>query len=147
MNRLVTLLALAVGTTSSSVVVEDASPAARSGALVEDIGMETLGGVFTPLLRRGCKLPCEVTETFSTASDNQSEVSLSLFRGTAPLAAKNFALGKYVIGGLPARPRGQLRVLVTLRIGDGSITLAAREETGAPISVRRAGRPTRSEGN
>jgi molecular chaperone DnaK len=132
------LLAVGTGSTSGIVIVEADTPAARSRALVEDIGIETLGGVFTPLLKRGCKAPCEVTESFSTAADGQAEISLTLFRGTAPLARKNHLLGKYVIGGLPPRPRGQLKVFVTLRMVDTAITIAAREETGAQISLRRS---------
>jgi len=66
----------------NAVVLERNSPAVgEGGVLIEDIGLETLGGIFTPLLKTGCATPCKDSEIFSTAQDNQSKFQVSLFRG------------------------------------------------------------------
>lgn len=101
--------------------VESGGPAVRDGrVLTESIGLETLGGVFTPLLECGCELPCRTTQNFSTAEDNQAEVTLSLYRGTSERAAENHHLGKFTITRIAPMPRGEptLRVeLVADRLG------------------------------
>jgi molecular chaperone DnaK (HSP70) len=126
------------GASSDSVSVESRSPAAAKGRLVEDIGIETLGGVFTPLLEHGRTIPCEVTETFSTAADNQFEIEIRPFRGVAKLAREAKPLGRFVVGGLPRGPRGTVMVAVTFAVSaDGTITLAAKEKAGRPIHLRR----------
>jgi len=126
------------GASSDSVSVETRSPAATKGRLVEDIGIETLGGVFTPLLERGRPIPCEVTETFSTAADNQLEIEIRPLRGVAKLAREAKPLGRFVVGGLPRAPRGTVIVAVTFAVSaDGTITLAAKEKAGRPIHLRR----------
>jgi molecular chaperone DnaK (HSP70) len=126
------------GASSDSIRVESHSPASVGGRLVEDVGIETLGGVFTPLLVRGRAVPCEVTETFSTAADNQPEIEIRPFRGVAKLARDAKALGRFVVTGLPRAARGTLIVAVTFAVAtDGTITLAAREKLGRPVHLRR----------
>ena len=135
------LFAVALGCSGASkiatVVVEASSPAISDGTLVESVGIETLGGVFTSLLQAGCTLPCEVTNTFSTAADNQSEISIALVRGTAELAAENHSLGRFAVIDIPAAPRGEPQVAITLRASGNSIALAARELSGSPIQLVR----------
>jgi molecular chaperone DnaK len=127
------------GGSSDSIKVEGRSLAVAGGRLVEDVGIETLGGVFTPLLERGRAVPCEVTETFTTAADNQVEVEIRLFRGVAKLARDAKALGRFAVTGLPRAPRGTLHVAVTFAVAsDGTITLAARDKSGRPVQIRRA---------
>jgi molecular chaperone DnaK (HSP70) len=65
-------------TKSALVVIEANSPALRRAQVAEPIGLETLGGAFTPILKAGCSLPCEATNTFSTAVDKQAEIKISL---------------------------------------------------------------------
>src|SRR5687767_13117866 len=78
----------------NAVVLERNSPAVgNGGSLVEDVGLETIGGVFTPLLKSGCATPCRVSEIFSTAQDSQSKIQISLFRGGAKLVSDNHPLG------------------------------------------------------
>jgi molecular chaperone DnaK len=139
--RVGVLLQLAVLACSASVPiarieVERNSPAVHAGRLAQAIGIETLGGVFTPLLEVGCSIPCETTKTFSTAADNQSEVSIALFRGTADLAAHNHALGRFAVVGIPAAPRGVPQVSITFRADSTAITLVARELSGAAVQLR-----------
>ncbi len=122
---------------TASIVVEHDSPVVVGTQLAEPIGLETLGGVFTTLLEKGCRLPCEITETFSTAEDNQTEIKIFLFRGPAAMAVKNHPLGAFAIVGVPAMPRGRPLVHVTLRAADGRIVMRARDSTGAPIRIER----------
>lgn len=131
------LVSCAGGAPIVEVTVEGASPAIRGAQLAEPVGLETLGGVFTPLLEPGA-LPRETTEIFSTAADNQPEISLHLFRGHKSVAAQNHALGTFVIGGLPPRPRGVPQVEVTLRADAHDIVLVVRDRGRARLSVKRA---------
>ena len=121
----------------ATIEVEAASPAISRGLLVESVGIETLGGVFIPLLEAGCTLPCEVTNTFSTAADNQTEISIALARGTKDLAADNHTLGRFVVRGIPPAPRGEPQVAITVRAAGKSISLAARELSGARVLLLR----------
>lgn len=132
---LVVLTACAAG--SATVEVESASPAIGEGELVQAIGIETLGGVFTPLLELGCHLPCEATNTFSTAADDQAEISLLLYRGTADTVSEAHALGEFAVTGIPPGPRGKPQVAITIRAAGDSITLAARELGGAAVQIER----------
>lgn len=121
----------------ATIDVELSTPAIRAGQLVESIGIETIGGVFTPLLTVGCSIPCEITRTFSTAADNQTEISLTLFRGSEAFAKDNHRLGTFVVVGIPELPRGIPLVAITFRVDRESISLVATETTGAAIGLRR----------
>ncbi|HST53311.1 MAG TPA: Hsp70 family protein [Pyrinomonadaceae bacterium] len=119
------------------VLVERDTPAVGGdGALVEDIGIETLGGVFTPLLKTGCRTPCRDTENFGTAQDNQTSLEVSLFRGKENVVSKNHALGVCHVVGLPKVSRGMLQVLVTVEAADRQIILYAVDNvTKKPYTV------------
>jgi molecular chaperone DnaK len=123
-----------------TIEVEPDSLAIRGGELVESIGIETLGGVFTPLLEVGCRIPCEATNTFSTTADNQTEISVSLFRGTEELAIQNHSLGEFVVTEIPAATRGEPQVAITVRADSGAILLSAHELSGAIVQLQRRGR-------
>src|SRR5262245_19997305 len=128
------LLALLVSCTTRSdvrmVAIEVNSVAIQDGRLTESVGFETLGGVFTPVLAP-CVLHCEKTEVFSTAADNQSQMSLYVFRGDARLVEKNLPLGTFVITGLPPQPQGTPQVDVTLRADGQQLILLVRDRGGA----------------
>jgi molecular chaperone DnaK (HSP70) len=112
-----------------ALVVEDASPiVGADGLTAEALGVETLGGVFTPLIEEGTKVPCSRSETFSTATDGQSDISVALFRGRDGIASRNHALGRFKIVGIPAAPRGVPMVRVTFAISGGQVLLSARDE-------------------
>ena len=132
-------LACSVGSRTASIVVESRSPALRGGQVAEPVGLRTLGGVFTPILQAGCALPCEVTNTFSTAEDNQTEILIFLFRGSGSLVSENHSLGIFAIVDLPPLPRGEPQVSVTLKAASGDIVLAARESSGARLRIERRG--------
>ena len=135
------VLAGCIGSTpvTERLVIEANSPAIDSeGVLVEAIGMETLGGVFTPLLEMGCSVPCEVSEIFSTASDSQDQITISLFRGNVSLVSEATPLGKFRIEGIPVLPRGEPQIEVTFATRDADLILFARDrESGRSYSVVR----------
>jgi len=132
--------ATAHGASPASLQVEARSAAVGGGVLVQDIGIESLGGVFTVLLERRRAVPCEVTETFTTGADNQKEIEIRLFRGVAKLARDAKALGRFAVSDLPRAPRGTVRVAVTISVGsDGTISLAAKEQAGRVVHLVRKG--------
>ena len=96
--------------------------------LSESVGIGTLGGVFTPLLDSGAAVPCERIEIFSTAADNQSQIKVSLFRGTNRMAAANHKIGSYQIVDIPPAPRGTPQIAVTFAVKADGIYLAAKNE-------------------
>jgi hypothetical protein len=117
--------------------LERHSPAVRDGRLVEDVGIETLGGVFTVLLPRDQAVPVAHTETFSTAADNQEQIEIRLFRGVASIARNNTRVGRFVVDRIPTLPRGAPKVAVTFSVtADGAITVAASERSGQPVGLR-----------
>jgi molecular chaperone DnaK (HSP70) len=116
------------------IEVEGASSATSGRELAEAIGIETLGGVFVPLLQQGCTLPCEVTQVFGTADDRQMEILIHLFRGTGARVKDMRSLGTFRISGVRALPRGEARVRVRISASANGITLAA-QEVGADSKV------------
>ena len=122
---------------SATAVVEQESPAIRNNRLVEPVGFETLGGVLTPVLTP-CATPCEKTEIFSTAVDNQSQISLMVLRGKAGVTSEAHRLGTFLIQSIPPRPRGVPQIAVTLRAEAGTILVAVRDLEGARLTLARA---------
>jgi molecular chaperone DnaK len=111
------------------LVVEDATPIVAAGLTIEALGIETLGGVFTPLIKPGTTVPCSLSEIFSTAADGQSQIMVTPFRGTNQMATSNHALGRFQIVGIPAAPRGTPQVEVTFTITERQILISARDLT------------------
>jgi molecular chaperone DnaK len=121
------LLVGCTGRTGGTIIVEYPTPAVSDGRLVEAVGIETLGGVFTPLLQKGCALQCELTQVFSTADDRQREILIRLFRGNGNLVNEAHALGTYRVSGFSAAPRGEVQIQVRFIVTQNGIELGASE--------------------
>jgi molecular chaperone DnaK len=93
------------------------------------LGLETLGGVFTKLIERNTAIPCEKTETFSTAADNQTAVDVYVFQGERPMARDNKLLGNFRLDGLQGAPRGVPQIEVKFDIdANGILSVSARDK-------------------
>jgi molecular chaperone DnaK len=102
------------------------------------LGVETLGSVATPLIEANTTIPTSKTETFSTASDNQTEVTIHVLQGNRPMAADNRTLGRFNLTGIAAAPRGMPQIDVTFDIDrNGILSVSAKDKaTGKEQSIR-----------
>ena len=101
-------------------------------------GIETLGGVATKLIERNTTIPTSKTETFSTAADNQPEVTIKVVQGERPMAADNKKIGEFNLDSIPPAPRGTPKIEVTFDIdANGILTVKAKDKTsGKEHSIR-----------
>ncbi|MCA9186130.1 MAG: molecular chaperone DnaK, partial [Planctomycetales bacterium] len=102
------------------------------------LGIETLGGVFTKLVERNTTIPTERKQTFSTADDNQTAVTVRVFQGERPMAADNRLLGQFNLEGIPPAPRGMPQIEVRFDIDqNGILNVSAKDlGTGKEQTVR-----------
>jgi len=102
------------------------------------LGVETLGGVMTPLITRNTTIPTEKMETFSTAGDNQTQVEIHVLQGERPMARDNKSLGQFVLDGIPPAPRGLPQIEVSFDIdANGILHVWAQDKaTGKKQSIR-----------
>lgn len=101
------------------------------------LGVETLGGVATPLIPRNTTIPARRKEIFTTAVDNQPEVEIVVFQGERPLARDNKILGNFKLTGIPPAPRGVPQIEVTFDIdANGILNVSAKDlATGREQSI------------
>ena len=102
------------------------------------IGIETMGGVMTKLIDANTTIPTRKSETFSTAADNQPEVTIRVLQGERPMAADDKLLGEFNLGGIAPAPRGVPQIEVTFEVdANGILNVSAKDKaTGKEQSIR-----------
>jgi len=105
------------------------------------LGVETLGGVMTPLITRNTTIPTSKSEIFSTAGDNQTQVEIHILQGERPMARDNKSLGRFVLDGIPPAPRGVPQIEVVYDIdASGIVSVNAKDKaTGKSQGIKITG--------
>jgi molecular chaperone DnaK len=105
----------------SDVVLLDVTPLT--------LGLETLGGIRTPLIDRNTTIPTSKSQIFSTAADNQTQVEINVLQGEREMASDNKSLGRFVLDGIPPAPRGMPQIEVTFDIdSNGILNVSAKDK-------------------
>jgi molecular chaperone DnaK len=102
------------------------------------LGIETLGGVATPIIERNTTIPTRKSQVFSTAANNQTSVEIKVVQGERPMAADNKLLGNFILDGIPPAPRGMPQIEVTFDLdADGILHVNAKDKaTSREQSIR-----------
>ena len=102
------------------------------------LGIETMGGVMTKLIDANTTIPCKKSETFSTAADNQTEVTIHVLQGERPMAAQNKSIGQFNLTGIAPARRGIPQIEVTFDIdANGILKVSAKDKaTGKEQAIR-----------
>ncbi len=92
------------------------------------LGIETLGGVMTPIIPRNTTIPVRKSQIFTTAADNQTSVEIHVLQGERPLARDNRSIARFILDGIPPAPRGVPQIEVTFEIdANGILTVSAKD--------------------
>ncbi len=94
------------------------------------LGIETLGGVCTKMIERNTTIPVKKSQVFSTAADNQSSVEIHVLQGEREMASGNTTLGRFILDGIPAAPRGVPQIEVTFDIDANGIVKVSAKDMG-----------------
>jgi len=112
------------------------------------LGVETLGGVLTPMVQRNTTIPTRKTETYTTAGDGQTQVEIHVMQGERPMARDNRTLGRFILDGIPPAPRGVPQVEVTFDIdANGILNVTAKDKASSrEQSIKITGTSTLDKG-
>ncbi|MCB9876102.1 MAG: Hsp70 family protein [Planctomycetes bacterium] len=114
------------------IVAEAASPAiGQDGALVEAVGLETIGGVFSSMLPAGSALPCEASRLFSTGVDGQEQFAFTLYRGLGAKVQDNQLVGRFRVSGFPTGAPGVPQIEVRVSAVGRDLRIAATDTATA----------------
>lgn len=118
------------GSVNSEVLLLDVTPLT--------LGIETMGGVRTPIIDRNTTIPVSRSQTFSTAADNQPQVDIHILQGEREIASGNKSLGRFVLDGIPPAPRGVPQIEVAFDIdASGILSVSAKDKaTGKEQKIR-----------
>jgi len=93
------------------------------------LGVETLGGVATPMIERNTTIPTKKSQVYSTAADSQTQVEIHIVQGERPMATDNKSLGRFILDGIPPSPRGVPQIEVTFDIdANGILSVSAQDK-------------------
>jgi len=110
-------------------VAEQGSAAIEmNGTLVESVGLETLGGVFTPVLEAGEAVPCERAQLFGTAVDDQGQITITVYRGSAERVRDSHLVGNFRISGFPPAARGVPQIEALFMATEHDLRLLATDK-------------------
>ena len=110
---------------SSNLVIVDMTPLT--------LGIEVVGGIMSKVVPRGTTIPTRKGENFTTESDNQTTITISVFEGERPLVKDNHLLGTFDLKGIKRAPRGEPQIRVTFNIDENSIITVTAEESGTNL--------------
>ncbi|GMF55992.1 unnamed protein product [[Candida] boidinii] len=93
------------------------------------LGIETYGGLFSPLIPRNTTVPCKIKQMYSTAVDGQNSIDINVYQGERPIVEDNKLIGKFKLSGIPAQPKGVPKIEVSFDIdADGIIKVSAKDK-------------------